>query len=127
MGTGSHQYIHDNYGLLSADYNIPYQWTLMPNVLSSSSSAEEISAVATLMYHCGVSVEMEYAPGVSGASSQQIPLSLHEYFGYSVSGIYKNKNLFSFTPKTVITAIIIKRLYVPNDIALSLSPHFVIL
>jgi hypothetical protein len=40
---------------------------------------EEISAVATLMYHCGASVEMDYAPGGSGASSQQIPLSLHEY------------------------------------------------
>jgi hypothetical protein len=31
MGTGSYQYIHVTYDLLSANFNIPYQWTLMSN------------------------------------------------------------------------------------------------
>ncbi|ETR73138.1 MAG: hypothetical protein OMM_07124, partial [Candidatus Magnetoglobus multicellularis str. Araruama] len=91
-GVGEYSYTHVDYGVLSANFNTTYHWTQMPDSLSSSSSAEEISAVATLMYHCGISVEMDYAPDGSGASSQQVPLSLHEYFGYSASGTYKNKD-----------------------------------
>ena len=90
-GVGEYSYTHVDYGVLSANFNTTYHWTQMPDTLSSS-SADEISAVATLMYHCGISVEMDYGPGSSGASSQQVPLSLHEYFGYSALGVYKNKD-----------------------------------
>ncbi|MBF0451868.1 MAG: C10 family peptidase, partial [Candidatus Magnetomorum sp.] len=90
-GVGQHEYTHDTYGVLSADFNTQYQWTKMPNTLSASSTADEISAVATLMYHCGISVDMNYAPGGSSASTPQVPLSLYKYFGYASTAIYKNK------------------------------------
>lgn len=38
-------------------------------------------AVATLMYHCGVSVDMGYGPS-SGAYTNQVPAALEKYFGY---------------------------------------------
>ncbi len=70
-GTGSHSYTsedHPEYGTMSADFeNTTYDWDNMPNYLSEESSSTEINAVATLMYHCGVSVEMMYSAMGSGA------------------------------------------------------------
>jgi len=85
-GTGFHSYNHQNYGTLSANFgNTTYQWTSMPNVLSTSNSA-----VATLMYQVGVSVDMDYSPEGSSAyviSAQSetqncAEYALKTYFGY---------------------------------------------
>lgn len=63
-GYGSHSYVpssHPEYGTLYADFSaVNYQWSSMPNSVSSTNNA-----VATLMYHCGVSVNMDY--GISGS------------------------------------------------------------
>lgn len=63
-GFGSHSYVpssHPEYGTLYVDFSaVNYQWSAMPNVVNSTNNA-----VATLMYHCGVSVDMMY--GISGA------------------------------------------------------------
>src|ERR1035437_1632949 len=51
------------YGTLSANYGTTtYNWTGMPNNVASANTA-----VATLMYQCGVSVQMDYSP--SGSAS----------------------------------------------------------
>ena len=44
-----------------------YDWDNMPNALTGSSSDAQVEAVATLMYHCGVAVEMDYNYYASGA------------------------------------------------------------
>ena len=63
-GYGSHSYVpqdHPEYGTLYADFSaVNYQWSSMPNSVNSNNDA-----VATLMYHCGVSVDMNY--GISGS------------------------------------------------------------
>lgn len=63
-GFGSHSYIpqnHPEYGTLYADFSsTTYQWSAMPNNVTSNNTA-----VATLMYHCGVAVEMNY--GINGS------------------------------------------------------------
>ena len=63
-GYGNHSYVpssHPEYGTQYADFSaVTYQWSAMPNTVSSANSA-----VATLMYHCGVSVEMMYGTTVS--------------------------------------------------------------
>lgn len=60
QGTGSHSY-SDGTHACSADFgNTTYNWSAMPNTCSSSNNA-----VATLLYHCGVAVEMEYATNLS--------------------------------------------------------------
>ena len=65
VGSGMHSYTHPTYGLLSANFGTTaYNWTGMPNSISSTNLA-----VATLMKHCGVAVNMNYGTGASGGSS----------------------------------------------------------
>lgn len=66
-GTGSHSYNSLNYGTLSANFNTTYSWSSMPNSLNSSSSSSQVEAVAKLMYHVGVAVEMDYSASSSAA------------------------------------------------------------
>ena len=85
-GQGSHSYtpyFHPEYGVQFADFSATtYHWDLMPNKLTLESSEEEIDAVATLMYHCGVSVNMMYDPAGSGAFTSDVPSALANYFRY---------------------------------------------
>ncbi len=94
FGTGSHSYTHDTYGQQAADFaHTLYDWDHMPDMPNWASSSQERLAVATLMYHCGVSLEMHYAPAYTGGSSalglvgmpgySSIDNSLQNYFGYS--------------------------------------------
>jgi len=85
-GSGFHSYNHQTYGTLSANFgSTTYQWGSMPNTVNSSNSA-----VATLMYQAGVSVDMDYGPQASGAYviSAKSPIqhcseyALKTYFGY---------------------------------------------
>ncbi len=85
-GTGSHSYSHKNYGILSADFgSTTYQWSQMPNRITSQNDA-----VATLMYHCGVSLETDYGPEKSSAwdPSQE----LIKYFSYSSNSIMVSRD-----------------------------------
>ncbi len=91
QGTGSHSYSSE-YGTLSANFgNTTYDWDNMPNALTEESSSTEINAVATLMYHCGVSIEMSYSASGSGAYTinyyGQLDYcsenALRDFFGYS--------------------------------------------
>ena len=77
-GFGSHSYIHSEYGEQSANFAATtYQWSQMPNEIWSHNDA-----VATLLYHCGVSVNMNYGPSGSGAQSADVETALRSYFGY---------------------------------------------
>ena len=68
-GYGSHSYIHTTYGSQSANFGTTtYAWSSMPDSLSSSSTSAQINAVATLMYHVGVAVEMDYGLASDGGS-----------------------------------------------------------
>lgn len=81
-GWGTHSYTYGTH--LSADFgNTTYQWDLMPDSLNAQSSLEEVEAVATLLFHCGVSVNMRYDPGSSSASIDKVPEALILYFNYS--------------------------------------------
>ncbi|MGN0236065.1 MAG: C10 family peptidase [Paludibacteraceae bacterium] len=84
-GTGSHSYTW-NGQTLSADFgNTTYQWSNMLDDYSDSSTTAQQTAVATLMYHCGVACEMEYgisSEGGSGANTAMMAQALNTYFGY---------------------------------------------
>ena len=85
-GWGSHSYYHMGYvnATLSADFaNTVYDWEHMPDSLTETSSEAEIEAVATLLYHCGISVDMKYTTNGSGADSGDVPNALIRYFNYS--------------------------------------------
>ena len=92
-GYGSKSYPSEHYGTLSADFgSTKYDWDNMPLKLSSSTSSTQNNAVATLMYHCGVAVEMEYNRDGDGSSTANTidggggrasaETALRDYFGY---------------------------------------------
>ena len=71
-----------------------YDWANMPNEISSSSPVAQIDAVATISYHCGVSVEMMYdhhGTG-SGAYSTDVPAAISNYFKYAPSTVVNRQN-----------------------------------
>ena len=95
-GYGSKSYKSERYGTLSADFgSTAYDWDNMPLKLSSSTSSTQNNAVATLMYHCGVAVEMRYNYKGDGSSGAQMINSgygqasaegaLTAYFGYATT------------------------------------------
>lgn len=85
-GIGSHEYAW-NEQTLRADFGATYyDWSNMADTYSSSSTTIQRQAVATLMYHCGVSVNMNYGPastGGSGAATSTVADALKIYFNYS--------------------------------------------
>ena len=93
-GWGSHSYY--NLGVqLSADFgNAVYDWDHMPDSLTDDSSDTEIEAVATLLFHCGVSVDMKYQTNGSGADSGDVPNALIRYFNYSRRLHFEKRNNF---------------------------------
>ena len=77
-GFGSHSYVHSEYGELSANFGATtYHWDQMPVEIFDHNDA-----VATLLYHCGVSVNMNYSGSGSGAQSQDVETAMRSYFGY---------------------------------------------
>ncbi len=89
QGEGYHSYNSSQYGTLSADFgSTSYGWGSMSNQPSSSSPS-----IATLMYHCGVSVNMNYSPQSSGAyviesdAQNCSEKAMKEYFGYDASTV----------------------------------------
>ena len=88
-GTGSHSYIHSEYGEQSANFAATtYHWDEMPVEIYGHNDA-----VATLLYHCGVSVNMNYSGSGSGAQSQDVETALRSYFGYC-GAKFRQKNSF---------------------------------
>ena len=104
-GFGSRTYIDtlsemNVYDTLTADFGATtYDWEHMPNALTSSSSDTEVLAVATLIYHVGIAVDMDYGSSSGayttsfgffnwGASENALPY----YFKYSseLRGVEKN-------------------------------------
>ena len=91
-GHGSHSYSWNGQTLSANFGNTTYQWSNMPTSLTASSSSTKKTAVATLMYHIGVAVEMEYNTSANGGSSASnftddfspsAELALQRYFKYS--------------------------------------------
>lgn len=93
QGTGSHSYecnhssaldgLYGDYGTLSANFGATtYNYALMPNNLNSSTPSNQILAIAKLLYHCGVSIEMWYGNQGSMGFHTDIADALETYFKY---------------------------------------------
>ena len=87
QGTGSHSY-QSNYGTLSVDFGTTtYNWANMPNSISTYNAD-----IATIMYDCGVAVDMMYGPNESSSyilPGTGVPASCEAayttYFGYDAT------------------------------------------
>ena len=95
-GTGNHSYMpqmHPEYGEQSADFgNTTYDWDNMINYYSRGYTDAEALAVATLMYHCGVSINNEYDPSGTAGSLRNAPSALSHYFDYSSNVVFRYKS-----------------------------------
>jgi len=95
-GTGTHSYQPSVLGgtTLTADFGgTQYAWSdMLPTYDDSSSDASRL-AVATLMLHCGVSVDMEYSTS-SGSASDVVPMALTRYFNYDKAIAYRTRNYY---------------------------------
>ncbi len=89
-GVGTHNYNSD-YGNLTANFgNTTYDWNKMLNSINSPNLD-----VATISYHCGVAVNMMYAPDGSGAYSGDAANAFKNYFRYSSSCQLVDKGSYS--------------------------------
>ncbi|MBD5290395.1 MAG: hypothetical protein HDS26_06905 [Bacteroides sp.] len=102
-GTGSHTYspfvLHGN--TLTGDFeNTLYRWDAMiPNYGSGMAGADNEdsrAAVAELMLHCGIAVEMVYYTQ-SGATDYDVPPALVNYFGYDRGMAYRQREHYNST------------------------------
>ncbi|HPE55801.1 MAG TPA: C10 family peptidase [Bacteroidales bacterium] len=83
-GNGSHGYNSD-YGYEFADFgNTTYHWNNMVNSIYGMANPD----IAELIYHVGVSVEMDYGSSGSGANTQDGVDALVDYFRYSPDASY---------------------------------------
>lgn len=94
QGTSYHSYNDQRYGSQSANFaSTTYNWAGMPNVLNSANNS-----VATLMYHCGVSVDMNYGVAQTGGSSAYVVASMSP--GQACAE-YSYKTYFGYDPATL--------------------------
>lgn len=92
-GNGSHTYKPSilNGGTLTADFgSTSYAWNDMLPKYDDSSSDVSREAVALLMLHCGIAVDMEYSVS-SGATSESVPFALYTYFNYDKGVAYRTR------------------------------------
>ncbi len=91
-GTGNHSYYANGYGYQTANFGATtYLWDQMPDAVGA-----DYMAVATLLYHCGVAVNMDYAPDGSGAQSADAAEAMVDYFGYP-NAQYVSKDSYTNT------------------------------
>lgn len=97
QGFGSHSYTpmaHPEYGEQFVDFgSTTFDWGNMITSYSSDYNTVQRDAVATLMYHCGVSVNMNYGSNgrESGASTSVVADALKNYFNYSQTVHYVSR------------------------------------
>ncbi|MBQ5457377.1 MAG: C10 family peptidase, partial [Bacteroidales bacterium] len=74
-----------------------YDWENMPNYFTGSSTEEQKLAVATLMYHCGITINMNYGHTGSGTQTEYTVDALRNNFGYRSGINYKQRDNGSTT------------------------------
>ena len=97
-GTGSHSYTST---AISSTHNVnfantTYDWDNMKDTYNSY-TATEANAVATLMYHVGVSVDMDYNISDnrgSGAYGEDVPYALSTYFDYVYDNAFREDGVY---------------------------------
>jgi len=91
QGVGTKTYTSPTYGTLSANFAATtYNWAAMPNKLLADNQA-----AATLLYHAGVSINMDYGPNGSSAYTADVRKALVNTFKYASTTQYVNKTSYS--------------------------------
>lgn len=90
-GNYSHSYYASGYGTQTANFaGTTYNWAAMPNSISSFNQN-----IATLLYHCGVAVDMQYGAEASGAHSSDVRYAMVTYFGYNAAAQFRQASSYT--------------------------------
>jgi hypothetical protein len=83
-GAGTHSYACPtlDYRVIFADFSDEYDWENMPYTTPDYDIQAEKDAVSELCFEAGVSVEMSYSPGCSGAWVEDVAAALKDHFRY---------------------------------------------
>ncbi len=93
-GIGSHE--NSYFAGQTANFGeTTYDWANMTDTYNASSTEAQKTAVATLMAHCGVAVDMRYTAAVSGTPSVYAGHALVNYFGYNANMHYEGRDYVS--------------------------------
>ena len=71
--------------------NTTYQWSQMLDAIPNDPDISEIRPIATLIWHCGVAVDMQYSAQGSGADVNDVPNAMVSYFKYSDEMVHEYK------------------------------------
>lgn len=118
FGFGSNSYTSPRTETVeSADFgHTLYDWVHMPDSTVQYDTEEEIDAVATLMYHCGVSINMDYGTaseggsaalglaGLDGLSSQDNALKNYFFYSRDMSVHFKDYGYNNATWRALLVA-----------------------
>ena len=95
-GRGIHSYNHPTYGTLTVNYDSAnYDYAHMPNTLTSTSTPQEVQAVATLMRDCGVAANMGYGPSESSSFDVDARAGMINFFRLNPDLSYAEKSFFA--------------------------------
>jgi hypothetical protein len=98
-GSGNHCiFPQPSYGAQCANFGATtYDWEGMDNYGKNGGGFKESDPLATLAWHGGISVDMDYGPDGSGAQSYKVPNALKTYFHYSTAVVYAEKADYTTT------------------------------
>jgi len=96
VGSGSKSYICQGIGVLTVDFSSTYySWNAMQNALNDWGGSTSIQAVAQLLYHVGVAVEMQYSADASSSNNEKALEAFVNHFNYSPSATIAEKEFYS--------------------------------
>lgn len=80
--------------------NYPLNWSSMRDIYrdkygSYATTAAQRDAVGYLMFACGLAVHMNYKSSGSGASDNNVPYALNQYFGYNDNVHYCERSYYA--------------------------------
>ena len=94
---GVHIY-ETNYGKLTVDFNnVSYDFNNMPSSLTSESTPNQVDAISTLIYHCGVAANTNYGSTESSSFDVDARAGLINFYRFSPNMSYAEKNQFTNT------------------------------
>lgn len=105
-GTGSYSYTDEHYGVQSADYGATtYDYNAMCDVPTAINPE-----ICKLIYHCGVGVDMHYAPDGSGMQNHSAARVLRTFFKYSPETEYLFRDSTNLDWDSVIVSHLNRRI-----------------
>lgn len=93
---GKLSYYVDNMGLQTMNFDAQtYDWSRMSKPIDQSQPAHQDTLLANLLFHCGLSLRMQYSANGSAADAADVGSALVHYFDYDSNIQYYKREHYS--------------------------------